>query len=83
MLCNCLSFFWRAYFNRSGQHCPPQHLDGTTTGERSRGQVDGSEADCVHTYPLKWLTSLNRFPRMYKDWPHIRGHLPMGILSTE
>lgn len=20
---------------------------------------------------------------MYKDWPHISGHLPMGILSTE
>lgn len=30
-----------------------------------------------------WLTSLNRFPRMYRDWPHFRGHLPIGILSTE
>lgn len=40
MLCNCLLFDWRPHFNLSGQHRPPQRLDGTTTGESS-SQVDG------------------------------------------
>lgn len=60
------------------QHRPPQYLDGIATHDRSGACV----AHCTHA-AFKLLTSLKRFPRMYRDCPHIRGHLPIGILSTE
>lgn len=29
------------------------------------------------------ITSAKRLPSMYSDWPHFRGHFPIGILATE
>lgn len=29
-----------------------------------------------------YCTSASRLPNMYRDWPHLRGHLPIATLST-